>query len=210
MQLTRLLPALLALFLSSPGLAQEWFHYINLEERFAVNLPAEPRVEEFTYISEYYSELPARRYTVDHNDQQYRVTVVDMSGTDLTADNEKIRNLGRHEDELGGAIAFAATQLRREGTVTLDAYNTLQYIPGHRLHVTLPDGRVNYAVIHLHEERLYILECTVPEGAAPPNYVLETLELLDAEGYVPRYQFNSFPGFVPRIERPPHHVTEDQ
>lgn len=210
MHSVRLIAATLALCMSAQGFAQDWFHYINREDRFALNLPSDPVVEEFGYTTEYYSELPARRYTVESGESLYRVTVVDMSGTDLSSDNEKVRNLGRHIDEIGGAVAFAATQIRRTGDVTLDAYNTIQYIPGHRLHVTLPDGRKNYAVMHLHQERLYVLECIVPGNMAPPNYVLETLEILDEDGYVPRYEFNSFPGYVPLNQQPLRHVTDPQ
>ena len=132
--------------MSYPAVAQEddsWIEYVNREDRFSINLPAQPTVEEFTYISEYESPWEARRYTAEHEGFIYRMTVVDMSTTSLTPEQDQYRNVGRHGNELRGAMAFAAMQLRQTGTVTLDAYEELQVIPGHKLEITLPDGSAN-------------------------------------------------------------------
>jgi hypothetical protein len=175
-----------------------WVDYINREDRFAFVVPAEPAIEDFTYVTEYKSNLPARRYTVDHEDYRYIMTVVDMSTTDLTEDRDQFRNVGRHGNEIRGAMAFAATELRRTGEVTLDAYDELQVIPGHKLEITLPDGRQNIVEIHTHMQRLYILECISPPGAVPGYDVQASLQILDADGNVPRYADWSFPGPIAR------------
>jgi hypothetical protein len=74
MRLTRLVPAAFALVFSSPAFAQGWFEYVNREEFFQINLPGEPRVEQFTYVSEYGSRLPAKRFTASDGQENYTVT----------------------------------------------------------------------------------------------------------------------------------------
>jgi hypothetical protein len=88
MRLGLILSAVLALLVSTPGFAADaadpWFTYTNREDRFALNLPAQPRVEQLTYTSEYKSPWKARRYTVDYQGFTYRMTAVDMSTSVLT------------------------------------------------------------------------------------------------------------------------------
>ena len=194
---------LLHISMSYPAVAQEddsWIEYVNREDRFSINLPAQPTVEEFTYISEYESPWEARRYTAEHEGFIYRMTVVDMSTTSLTPEQDQYRNVGRHGNELRGAMAFAAMQLRQTGTVTLDAYEELQVIPGHKLEITLPDGSANIVQIHTHLERLYILEYISPPGAVQGYDVQASVRILDAEGGVPRYVDWSFPGPVAPVQ----------
>ncbi len=192
MRLARLIPAIALVFFSSPVWSQDWFEYVNREDRFSANLPVQPRMEAFTYISEYGSKLKAHRYVAELNGSSYTITVVDMSTTDLTPDNEKVRNLGRYGNELRGSIAFAATNLRQTGKVTLDAYAELQVIPGHQLQITLPDGRRSFSVIYLHQKRLYISEAIVPKDAPPPSAFQASLAILDADGNAPRYEDNNY------------------
>ena len=66
------------------------------------------------------------------------MAVVDMSTTSLAPEQDQYRDVGGYGKELRGAMAFAATQLRQTGTVTLDAYDELQVIPGHKMEITLP------------------------------------------------------------------------
>ena len=60
-------------------------------------------------------------------------------------------------------------------------------IPGHSLQVTEPDGRRLYAQIVRHEQRLYILEVSVPAGATPPIQFQLSLQILDENGDRIRY-----------------------
>ena len=72
---------LVALILSSaaPLLAQEWIEYSNHGDFFAVNLPAEPKVKDITYTSEFAISLPGHVYTAEDGGSRYVVTVVDYS-----------------------------------------------------------------------------------------------------------------------------------
>jgi hypothetical protein len=187
-------------------LGEGWITYVNRQDRFALNLPGQPRTEEFTYVSQAKSPWKARRHTAERDGYRYVMTVVDMSTSWLTPDKDQFRNVERPGNEKRGAMAYAATQLRQTGKVTLDTYMELQVIPGHMLEIELPDGRQNVVEIHRLGDFLYILECISPPGALPGYDVQTSLELLDADGNVPRYQDNdrSFPDLVPVASRTPH------
>jgi hypothetical protein len=205
MRFALFLSALALCLLATPGLAANvaFITYVNRADRFALNLPTQPRVEEFTYTSEYKSPWKARRYISERDGYRYVMTVVDMSTTALTADRDQFRNVGRPGNEKRGAMAHAASNLRQTGKVTLDIYDELQVIPGHKLEIELPDGRQNLVEIHPHGNFLYILECISPRGAVPAYDVQSSLELLDAEGNVVRYEDNgyAFPDHIPLAPR---------
>ena len=179
--------AALALCVSGAALAQGWFDYVNKESMFSVNFPKEPRVEDFTYTSEYKSKLNAKRFIAEHNGATYTVTVVDMSRTDYRPQY--------HGNELRGAVAYAATQLRQTGKVTFDAYQEINVIPGHALQITLPDGKRNFVAIHLHAKKLYIAEAVVAANMPPPALFQASFQITDGEGRALRYVDNnhSFP-----------------
>jgi hypothetical protein len=191
MRLRILLPFALALTISSPLIAAEdaWIVYANREDRFALNLPAQPTVEEFTYVSEYGSPWRARRHSVQYEGFTHLMTVVDMT----TAHSDRV-SAGF---EMRGAMAFAAANLRKTGEVILDTYDQVQVIPGHKLEIKLPDGRLNLVEIHIYDKLLYIQESMSPGDAIPAYDVQSSLELLNADLIVPRYENTGFPGPVP-------------
>ena len=51
MRFLRLIPAALVLVLSAPAFAADWIEYENRGEFFRINMPGEPKVEEFVYTS---------------------------------------------------------------------------------------------------------------------------------------------------------------
>jgi hypothetical protein len=170
-----------------------WFTYVSREDRFALNLEGQPQVEEFTYVSEYGSPWKARRHTLEYEGYLHRMTVVDMSTTILTEDSDS----GSPGFEKRGAMAFAASQLRKTGEVILDTYDQVQVIPGLKLEIMLPDGRLNLVELHIYDELLYIQESISPLDAIPAYDVQSSLELLNADLIVPRYENTGFPGPVP-------------
>lgn len=170
-RIARLMPALLALGLSGAAFAAEGWHvFEDRQERFAINFPAEPKVEEFTFESEYKAELTGKRYTVESMGSRYSMTVINYENAATLTD-------------LRGSIAFAATALRQKGKVTYDAYQEIDRIPGHQLQITTADGKRIFAGINLYERRLYILEAEVPAGRPPPELFRGSLQVLDAEGH---------------------------
>ena len=174
----RLAAAALVL-LTSPAFAQAWIEYVNREDQFSVNFPGQPKVESFTWHSDYDRMMPARRYTAEKDGAVYRVTVVDYSSKDNPGE--------RQGTELRGAVDYASTMIRKTGTVTQDTYQEINVIPGHSLHVTLPDGKRNFTQVNYLKYNLYIVEAIVPPGATPPDQFIASIAYLDKDGNTLRY-----------------------
>jgi hypothetical protein len=165
----RVAVAVFALTISAAVAAESWFIYVDRNERFAVNFPAQPKVEDFTMESEYQAELTAKRYSVDSNGSQYIVTVINYENAATLTD-------------LRGSIAFAATKYRQMGKVTYDAYQEIDRVPGHQLQITTPEGRRIFVGFNLYDRRLFILEANVPANRPPPELFRDSLQFLDANG----------------------------
>ncbi len=195
MSVLKLVPAALLLFFANTASAQNWFEYQNLEDLFSVNFPEEPVVTESPYVSEYGSPFVARKYLAKDGATEYHVTVVDMENS--------ARDPGRRGTEWRGAIGFHATKLRQTGEVTYDAYGEINVIPGHQLQITLPDGRRNFANLHFHGHRLYVIEAIAPADLPPPALVQASFAVVDEEGNSLRYldEDYSFPDRIPLTRR---------
>ena len=63
MRRVSLIPALVALLLSTAASAQGWQEYVNRENNFQINFPAEPTVTETQYRTVKGTMLPARVFT---------------------------------------------------------------------------------------------------------------------------------------------------
>jgi hypothetical protein len=174
----RVAAAILVLSVPVPAFAQDWIEYSDRTDRFGVSLPGQPTVQQTTYISWRGTMLPARVHAVESDRSRYSVTVVNYAGDkDIT--------------DVLGSIAYAAWTFRRKGGhVTYDAYEQVDRIPGHELHITNADRSVTYVAINLFERRLYILEATVPPGAAPPQEFEQSLSILDGNGTRIRFELD--------------------
>ena len=150
--------------------AQDWIEYRDRADRFGVAMPRQPAIQEVTYTSWRGHKVPPRIHPVQDGASRYSVTVVNYaSDPDIT--------------DVLGSVAFAATNFRtRGGEVTFDAYQQVDRIPGHELHIRNADGSVTYIEINLFERRLYVLEATVPRHAAPPLEFQMSLSILDESG----------------------------
>ena len=174
--------------------AQEWSTYTNLQDRFEVNLPGPPQVEDIKWPSEYGAVFPGRVYSVAQNGSRYSITVIDYT------DAERIHAARTNHTEadslpiywqvdVQASIAYAATKFRqRPGVkVTYDAFHYIDLVSGHQLQMTNLDQSRTFAGIYLHESRLYILEATVPARAPQPGLFQQSLSFLDAAGKKVRY-----------------------
>ena len=203
MRVNRLALAAIVVTLASPAFAQEWNEFTSRMDRFTVNVPGQPKVQEITWPSEYGAVFPGRVYTVEQGANKYSITVIDYT------DAERIHaeRPNKTEAETGGAywtvdiqasIAYAATKFRqRPGVkVTYDAYHYIDLVSGHQLQLTNPDQSRTFVGIYLHENRLYILEATVPARAPAPGLFQQSLGFLDEAGNHVRYReiyFNKLP-----------------
>lgn len=174
----RTFATLLALSISAACLAQDWINFVDREQRFGVNLPHEPVVEDTVFRGEYGNDLPAKTYTASDATNDYKVTVIDYRGAGVT--------------ETRGSIAYQALQYRRRGgEVTYDAYAQVDRIEGHQLQITNPDESRTFVAIHLHHSRLYVVEATAPRDAPPPGLVQQSLVILDEYGKRVRYELDA-------------------
>jgi hypothetical protein len=203
----------LSLLSVGSSFAQEWAPYTSRMDFFVINFPGEPKVQDTTYRSEYSLTLPARIYSVASGPSGYSVTVVDYTNVEkLHADRVKTcqAELGnvdscnaqfQSKTDLRGAIVFATWAFfQRDAKVTHFTYSYADLVEGHQLQLTNKDGSRTFAAIHMHENRLYIVEGTVPEGAPAPGLFQQSLQFLDKDGNRIRYQSIYSNGFPP----PPH------
>lgn len=202
MRRSRLVPVMFIVWLSVPSFAQTWTTYVNLEDRFSVNFPGEPEIEEIAFDSEYRAVFPGRIYTYDDGANSYIVTVIDY--TDSERIHEERTNKTQADSfpmywqiDVRASIAYAAWGFRqRDAEVTYDAWHYIDLVAGHQLQLTNADQSRTFASIYLHDSRLYILEATVPPGAPPPGLFQQSLKFLDEAGNGIRYQeiySNRFP-----------------
>ena len=186
----RLLSLLVALVLCSPGptLAQEWDTYVSRVDRFSITFPGEPAVEDIEWPSEYGAVFQGRVYTVRQGASRFAVTAIDYTDAEARhaalTKNVSFAGTVYWQIDIMASIQYAATKFRqREGsTVTYDAWHYIDLVEGHQLQLTNADQSQTFVGIYLHENRLYIVEGTVPRNAAPPGLFQQNLSFLDEAG----------------------------
>ena len=198
-----LISAVLALSISGPLFAQEWIEFASREDRFTCNFPSEPKITVTTYRSEYGANLPARVYSATQGQSRYSVTVVDYNQAQRIL-TEKAKacpagaepclggpgNAGHWKDDIRGAIVAASSQfIRRDAKVTSYVWDNVDQVEGHQLQLTNnADKSRTFAGIYMHENKLYIVEATVPGGYPEPGLFQQSLGWLDENGDGLRYQ----------------------
>jgi len=122
--------------------------------------------------------LKGKRYVSVDGRSRYTISVINYQGTEVS--------------DVRGAIPNMATIYRRKGgEVTHDQYTQVDRIEGHQLHITNPDRSRTFLTIHLHKNRLYVLEGVTPEGAPPAMLFEASLSILDAQGSPIRYDLDA-------------------
>ena len=105
--------------------------------------------------------------------------------------------------ELRGAMDYATWNfIKKDAKVTYFAYGNTDRIEGRRIQLTNADRSRTFAAIHMHENRLYILEGTVSAGSPPPGLFQQSLGFLDEKGTRVRYEAvysNAYPP-PPRVK----------
>ena len=226
MRLISVVTTVSILFASGPAFAQNWTEFANREDRFSCNFPGPPTVTETTWVSEYGAELPARIYAAELGASRYSVTVVDYNHAQrLLTEKAKacppgaercsgggLTGEGYWRHDVSGAMLFATWSfLQRDAKATFLGYNFVDLVEGQQLHLTNnADQSRTFVSIYMHENKLYILEGTVPRGYPEPALFQQSLGWLDENGIGLRYQSiysNGLPP-PPRVVRRP--VEEGQ
>jgi hypothetical protein len=210
-----LLPAVLVLSLvmATSASAQEWTEFYSPIDLFRVTLPGKPTVEETSHTSFYDNVYPARVYRANEGRNRYSITVVDY--TDAKRINDERRKAcppdryctqGAPHDVRSAMDHAAGTFVRREGVkLTFLGWGVQDRVEGRLLRFTNADLSRTTVAIHMHEDRLYIVEATVPARAAESGVLHHSLQFLDTKGHLVRYSAiytNGFPA-------PPREEQED-
>lgn len=213
MRLSPLVPAAFLLLTSGPAFAQEWIEYVSRADFFNVNFPAEPTVRDITYPTEYGITLPGRIHSFQDGATRYSVTVVNYADVQRIH-QERLTNCQAYPNlctnpwvgEVRGALDYAAWNfLQRDAKVTHYAYYNTDRVEGRRIQLANADRSRTFAAVHMHDNRLYILEGTVPAGAPPPGLFQQSLGFLDKDGIRVRYESvygNMYPP-PPRVQYQP-------
>src|SRR5499425_952232 len=212
MHLRLLISTILLVSASAPLLAQEWIEFASREDRFTCNFPSQPKMTQNTYRSLHEADLPARTYSATQGQSRYAVTVVDYTQAQRIL-TEKAKScpagaepcLGGPGDEghwkadIRGAIDYASWQvLQRDAKLTLFNWHVVDQVEGRQLQLTSnKDKSRTFVGIYMHENKLYMIEGTVPAGYPQPGLFQQSLGWLDENGIGLRYQSYYSNGFPP-------------
>jgi len=203
----------LVLSVSVPAFAQEYVEYSSPQDRFTVTFPVEPKVTDTTYKSQFNADLPARRYAADTGTSHFSVLVVDYNnieaihkervkscpvGSETCLGGGSSTGVGYWKPDVEGAVIYATWQImQRDVKITYLGWNNINLVEGHMLYFTNNKDQSRTSVgIYMHENKLYILEGTVPKGYPDPGFFQQSVGWLDANGNNIRYTSlyrNGFP-----------------
>jgi hypothetical protein len=208
------------LSLSGSAFSQEWIEFASREEHITCLFPTQPRVTETTWNSEYGAVLPARVYSVTQGPSRYSLTVVDYNPIErLLVEKSKACpvgtetcqgigdwGLGYWKNDVRGAVVYATSKfLQRDAKVTHLMWNSQQMVQGQELQLTNnADQSRTWASIYMHENRLVILEATIPKGYPEPALFTQSLAWLDESGKGIRY--STIYINAPDVPKPPARV----
>src|SRR6266850_6008770 len=179
---TATLVCILLLLIPGAAAAQEWIEYVDTQNGFKVNFPDQPKVTETTWKSQMDYTLPARVYSSDKGREHYSLTVVDYSGLEQQGiersktcppGNQQCRpNAGPvigpaywKQDERGAIVYATLKLLRRDAKLTGLSWEWQDMVEGHSIQLTNnADQSRTFAFVGMHQQKLYILEGTVPKG----------------------------------------------
>jgi hypothetical protein len=216
MRVSAAVAAALILAMSGPVFTQEYVEFVSRQDRFGVTFPVQPKVTETTFTSQFGSVLPARLYGAETSSGRFSVTVVDYNNIEAIA-TEKAKacpagaetclggrgagsstGAGYWKADVAGAIINATWQFlqRPDAKVTYLGWNNIDLVEGHVMSFTNNDKSHTWIGIYMHENKLYILEGTVPAGRPGPEFFNQSVRFLDEDGNSIRYQtlyHNGFP-----------------
>ena len=208
MRVIPLISVAVVLLTSGPAFAQEWIEFANADDGFRVNFPGQPKVQDTTFTSEYGYTLPARVYSAERfGRERYSMTVVDYRGIEqLAVERAKACPAGAEpcrggqvasvigpaywRQDVRGAVTHATFKLlQRDAKLTHLMWNWTDLVEGNLVQLTNnADQSRTFAAIHMHDNRLYIQEGTVPKGSPEPGLFQQSMGFVDKTGAGIRYQ----------------------
>jgi len=191
----------------------EWKRFTSREDQFSANFPGVPAITKMPWKSEYGAYLPAYVYTVKKGPASYSVTVVDYTlAKDLLIANakrcppalERCNGLtsysgeGYWKNDVRGAMIYAEFKmLQRDVKVTHFMWNYLggEGIESNEMQLlNNADKSRTFATFYMHNNKLYIMEATVPGNYPAPGLFTESISLLEPNGTRARHEGVYFNG----------------
>ena len=207
----------LVLCVASSALSQNWTEIVSQEERFTVTFPAQPTITDAAWFSQFGAVLPSRVYSTTKGQSRYSVTVVDYNPVERllversqacppganTCQGIADWGVGYWKTDIRGALLYAVSKfVERDAKVTTLTWNGIALVQGVEMRLTNnADQSRTFASIYMHENRLGIVEATVPRGDPPPVAFNESLNWLDEQGRPVRYQTTYVN--IPDVPKPP-------
>ena len=211
-----LVAAAVLLSMSAPVFTQEYVEYVSRDDRFTITFPAQPKITQTTFKSQYGYSLPSRVYTADSGKSHFAVTVVDYNGIQALGEARakacppgaepcfgnpspvSSTGAGYWKAEISGATTYATYLfLQRDAKLTFLGWATMDLVEGTIISLTSnADKSRTSAGIYMHENKLYLFEATVPAGYPPPDFFQQSVGWIDENGNAIRYQgvyHNGFP-----------------
>jgi hypothetical protein len=192
------------LLVAGTAAAQEWEEFVSKEDGFKVDFPGTPKVADITWKSQMDYILPGKVYSVDKGKERYSMTVVDYrpieqqgieraktceEGNQQCRQNAGIMGPGYWKHDERSALMYATFKLiQKAKQVTSLAWEWQDMVEGNFLQLTNPDDSRTFAYVAMHENKLYILEGTVPKGYPQPGLFQQSMGFVDANGNGLRYQ----------------------
>lgn len=181
----------------------DWVEFMSLEERFTAVFPGKPTITDEAWFSQFGAVLPARVYSVAQGQSRFVITVVDYRPVERVQ-VEKARacpegantcqgipdwGIGYWKNDVRGAIVYAVSQyLRRDVTVTELIWNGIALVQGQALQLTNADQSRTFVGVYMHDNRLVIVDATVPAAYPAPVAFTESIGWIDERGRSVRYQ----------------------
>ena len=203
MRITALVFALV-LTVSGSAAAQDWGEYASAQDGFTINFPGQPTITDTTWKSQHEYTLPGRVYRANRGPERYSVTAIDFSsleqqgierakqcppGNAQCRENAGIMGPGYWKHDLRAAMMHAtSTLVQRDAKVTGLAWEWQDMVEGNLVQLTNADQSRTFAYVTMHENKLYILEGTVPKGNPEPGLFQQSLGWIDKDGKPIRYQ----------------------
>src|SRR6476620_1626651 len=201
MRVTVLVATACVLALAGSALAQDdWTEFVSREDGFRITFPGTPKVQQIAWTSQMGYPLPARVFTVDRGREHYSVTVADYRGIEqlgiarsqscapgaetCIGGQTRIVGPGYWKSDVHGAITYAAFKLlQRDAKLTGMTWNWAEQVEGTLLQFTNnADQSRTSASIYMHDNRLYVIEGTVPKGYPEPELFKMSVGFIREDG----------------------------
>jgi protein tyrosine phosphatase (PTP) superfamily phosphohydrolase (DUF442 family) len=201
MRVTLFVATVCVLALAGSAVAQnEWTEFVSREDGFKITFPGAPNVQTITWTSQMGYPLPARVFTVDRGREHYSVTVADYRGIEklgiaksqsctpgaetCIGGQTRIVGPGYWKSDVHGAITYAVFKLlQRNAKLTGMTWNWAEQVEGTLLQFTNDaDQSRTSASIYMHDNRLYVIEGTVPKGYPEPELFKMSIGFIRPDG----------------------------